>query len=182
MNCKDFFVIRHSWCKNPLKVFGLHEYRPISRFEASAVKVMRPILTREFSFQLILLSLLHCDVDHGVKVGILEDESLKWHLLHVCHPGIMVQFLSFERRYSFLNLTLFLMYWRRVDAVAAAAFRKARVPPASWRQRFPDARLKIHLRLNIVRILWASCYSTVRCEYSQHRLSNFSFISRNNEP
>ena len=29
-------------------VFGLHEYRPIYRFSASAVKVMRPILTREF--------------------------------------------------------------------------------------------------------------------------------------
>ena len=38
---------------------------------------MRLILTREFSFQLILLSLLHCDVDHGVEVDILEDESLE---------------------------------------------------------------------------------------------------------
>ena len=46
------------------------------------------------------------------------------------------------------------MCWHRIDAVAAAAFRRARVSPASWRQRFPDARLKIHLRLNIVRILW----------------------------
>ena len=35
-------------------VFGLHEYRPMYRFEASALKAMRPILTREFSFQLIL--------------------------------------------------------------------------------------------------------------------------------
>ena len=33
-------------------VFGLHEYRTIFRLEASAVKAMRPILTREFSFQL----------------------------------------------------------------------------------------------------------------------------------
>ena len=81
---------------NPLMVFGLHEYRPIYRFEASAVKAMRSILTREFSFQLIwgflytapfsilevyfpntLLSLLHCDVYYGVEVDILEDESLK---------------------------------------------------------------------------------------------------------
>ena len=37
---------------------------------------MRLILTREFSFQLNLLSLLHCDVDHGVEVDILEDESV----------------------------------------------------------------------------------------------------------
>ena len=78
-------------------VFGLHEYCPIYRFEASAVKGMRPILTREFSFQLILkilyrfllsqywkfshpntlLSLLHCDVYHGVEVDILEDEILE---------------------------------------------------------------------------------------------------------
>ena len=43
-------------------VFGLDEYRPIYRLEAFAVKAMRPILAREFSFQLILLSLLHCDV------------------------------------------------------------------------------------------------------------------------
>ena len=135
MNCKDFFVIRHSWCKNPLKVFGLHEYRPISRFEASAVKVMRPILTREFSFQFILLSLLHCDVDHGVKVGILEDESLKWYLLHVCHPGIMVQFLSFERRYSFLNLTLFLdvmtQGWRCCRCCFSRSPRSTRIVKAT---------------------------------------------------
>ena len=58
-------------------VFGLHEYRPIYRFKVSAVKPMRLILTREFSFQLILLSLLHCDVDHGVDVNILEDESFE---------------------------------------------------------------------------------------------------------
>ena len=56
---------------------GLHEYRAISRFEASVVKAMRLILTREFSFQLILLSFLHYDVDHDVEVGILEDESLE---------------------------------------------------------------------------------------------------------
>ena len=77
------------------KSFGLHEYRPIYRFEAPAVKAMRPTLTREFSFQLIwgfctlpffilevshsnsLLSLLHCDVHHGVEVYILEDENLE---------------------------------------------------------------------------------------------------------
>ena len=35
-------------------------------------------------------------------------------------------------------------------------FWGGRVLPASWRQRFPDARLKIHLRFNVVRILWAS--------------------------
>ena len=75
-------------------VFELHEYRPIYRFEASAVKAMRLILTREFSFQLILLSLLHCDVDHGVEVDILEDESLEQYLLHVCRPRIIVLILS----------------------------------------------------------------------------------------
>ena len=49
-SCGDFFVIHHSWWNNPFMVFGLHEYRPIYRFEASAVKAMRPFLTREFSF------------------------------------------------------------------------------------------------------------------------------------
>ena len=58
-------------------VFGLHRYRPLYRFEASAVKALRPILTREFSFQLILLSLLHCDIYHGVEVDILEAENLE---------------------------------------------------------------------------------------------------------
>ena len=38
---------------------------------------MRPILTREFSFQLCFLSLLHRDVDHGVETDILEDVSLE---------------------------------------------------------------------------------------------------------
>ena len=50
------------------------------------------------------------------------------------------------------------MYWHGIAAVAAAAaaaFRGGRVLPASWRQRFPDARLKIHLRFHVVRILWA---------------------------
>ena len=49
------------------------------------------------------------------------------------------------------------MYWHRIaaaPAAAAAAFRGGQVLPASWRQRFPDARLKIHLRFHVVRILW----------------------------
>ena len=58
-------------------VFGLHEYCPIYSFKASAVKAMRPILKREYSFQFFLLSLLHCDVDHGVELDILEDESFE---------------------------------------------------------------------------------------------------------
>ena len=64
-------------------VFGLLEYRQIYRFEASPVKAMRPILTR-ILFPMLevyrpntLLSLLHCDVYHGVEVDILEDESLE---------------------------------------------------------------------------------------------------------
>ena len=39
--------VDHPWRNNPLTVFGLRESRPIYRFEASAVKAMRPILTRE---------------------------------------------------------------------------------------------------------------------------------------
>ena len=42
------FLVEYS---SPLMFLGLHEYRPIYRFEASAVKATRPILTREFSFQ-----------------------------------------------------------------------------------------------------------------------------------
>ena len=46
------------------------------------------------------------------------------------------------------------MYWHRIAAaVAAAAFEEAGFLPASW-QRFPGVRLKIHLRFNIIRILW----------------------------
>ena len=76
-------------------VFGLHENRPIYRCEASAVKAMRPSLSREFSFQLLLgfCTLLRsqywkCGIlifshffsfhfHHGVEVDILEDESLQ---------------------------------------------------------------------------------------------------------
>ena len=50
------------------------------------------------------------------------------------------------------------MYWHKIAAAvaaAAAAFQEAGVLPASWRQRFPDARLKIHLRFKVVRNLWA---------------------------
>ena len=47
------WIVLSSW-NNPLMVFGLHECRPIYRLEASAVKAMRPILTREFTFSLIL--------------------------------------------------------------------------------------------------------------------------------
>ena len=48
------------------------------------------------------------------------------------------------------------MYWHKIAAAAAAAaaFRRSGCLPASWRQRFPDARLKIHRRFNVVRILW----------------------------
>ena len=47
MNCtlaRNLFVIHHSLWNHPLMVFGLHEYRPIYRFEASAVEAVRPIL------------------------------------------------------------------------------------------------------------------------------------------
>ena len=57
VNCtlvRNLCVIHHSWWNSSLVVFELHEYRPNYRFEASAVKATRPILTREFSFQLIL--------------------------------------------------------------------------------------------------------------------------------
>ena len=65
-------------------------------------------------------------------------------------------FLSSRRILSFSGF--WLCFWHRIAAAAAAAaaaFRGGRVLPASWRQRFPDARLKIHLRFNVVRILWA---------------------------
>ena len=53
-SCKNLCVIHHFWWNNPFMVFGLHEYRPIYRFQTYAVEAMRPILTREFSFQLVL--------------------------------------------------------------------------------------------------------------------------------
>ena len=79
--------------------------------------------------------------------------------LHVCHPGIVVQILSSRRIFFFSSVGLCSrMYWHGIAAAAAAAaaaFRGGRVLPASWRRRFPDARLKIHLRFNVVRILWS---------------------------
>ena len=47
------------------------------------------------------------------------------------------------------------MYWHRIAAAAAAAFREGQVLTASWRHKFPDARLRIHLRFNVVRFLWS---------------------------
>ena len=46
--------------------------------------------------------------------------------------------------FLFCNLTLFLHVL--THAAAAAACRGSRLSPATWKQRFPDARLKIHLR------------------------------------
>ena len=83
-------------------VFGLHAYRPIHRFEASAVKATRPIFRREFFFQYVALASSLC-VYHGVEADVLEDERFE-HLLHVCHPVIIIHILSFRRRLSFLLL------------------------------------------------------------------------------
>ena len=48
------------------------------------------------------------------------------------------------------------MYWRKIAAAAAAAFRRDRSLPVSWKQRFPDARSEVRLSFfDIVRILWA---------------------------
>ena len=65
--------------------------------------------------------------------------------LHVCHPGILVLSLSSRRILSFSVVGLCSrMYWHGIAAAAAAAaFRGGRVLPASWRQRFPDARWKV---------------------------------------
>ena len=82
-------------------VFELHDYRQIYNFEASAVKAMRLILTREFSFQFILLSFLLFDVDHGVEVDVLEDES---RIMNVFSTYAIHEFLSkfcSRRRFSF---------------------------------------------------------------------------------
>ena len=75
---------------------------------------------------------------------------------------IMVPILSSRRRFSFSVVGFCLrMYWHRIAAAsaaaaaAAAAFRGGRVLPAPQRQRFPDARLGIRLRFNVVRIFWA---------------------------
>ena len=92
---------------------------------------------------------------HGFEVDLLEDEGFKGMFSSRlasknCHPN------------SVLSKGVGLcpqMYWHRIAAAAAAAaaaFRRGRDLPASWRQRFPDARLKIHIRFNVDRILWAS--------------------------
>ena len=144
MNCtlvRNLCVIHHSWWNNPLVVFGLHEYRPIYRFEASAVKAMRPILTRVFSFQLILgFCTLHRSQHWKYNIAIcrsrfftvtsvmvskytyLKMRVSKECFLHVCRPGIVVLILS-SRRILSLSVIQFCsrMYWHGIAASAAAA-------------------------------------------------------------
>ena len=123
-SCKESLPYLSFLVENPLMVF---EYRPIYGSEASAVKAMRPILTREFSFQLILgfctlpfsqyweynipntlLSLLHCDVYHGVEVGILEDENLKGKFsARLSSWNHSPNFVFSKDSFFFCNLTLF---------------------------------------------------------------------------
>ena len=75
--------------------------------------------------------------------------------LHVCNPGIAVLLILSSRKilsFSVIYLTLFsdVLTWDR-----CCFSRRPGFYPASWRQRFPDARLKIHLRFNFVWILCA---------------------------
>ena len=110
---RNLCAIHHSWWNSPLMVFGLHGCRPIYRFEASAVKAMRPMLTREFSFQLIfgICTLLRsqywkynipirCSRFFTVtsimvsKWTYLKKRVSKECFLHVCHPGIVIPILS----------------------------------------------------------------------------------------
>ena len=128
MNCtfaRNLCVIHHSWWNNSLMVFGLHEYLPIYRFEASAVKAMRPILTREFSVQLILgfctlLRSQHWKYNIPIRcsrfftvtsIMVSKQTYLKTRIskeccLHVCHPGIVVPILSSRRILSFSVIRL----------------------------------------------------------------------------
>ena len=211
MNCifvRIFFcVIPHSWLNNPFMVFGLHEYRPICRFEASAVKAMRPILTREFSFQLIfgfrtllrsqywkyhipirLLSLLHCDVYHGVEVDILEDESLEKCLLHVCHPGnYSPNSVLSKDPFLFCSWTLFSdvidIGLLLPPLLPLLLFEEARFYPHREGNGFPMHAGRCDLRFNIVRILRTLLVifprSAWKIRNTDYRSSSFS---RNDEP
>ena len=143
-------------------VFGLHEYRatnlytwilfPVNfgDFAHSSVHNTGSITSQYVAFASSLCAY------HGVEASVLENERFD---------------LMSSPRMSFRNhrpnsvllkdLSLYViglrsrMYWQRIAAAATAAFWGGQNLPASWRQQFPDARLKIHLRFNVVRILWA---------------------------
>ena len=103
-------------------VFGLYEYLPIHRFEASAVKAMRPILTTcilsnfvhspvlntEVSHTQTLLSLLHCDVHHGeAENKILKEITCtgRWFWIHSSYFSLMSIVNHFVNDYShFIDL------------------------------------------------------------------------------
>ena len=115
-----------------------------THLELLRLKGMRPILTREFSFQLILgfctLSRsqywkfyipIRCSGFFTVtsimvsKYAYLKMRVSKECFLHVCHPWVGVLFLSSRRIHSFSVIWLCSrMYWHRIVATAAAAFRR----------------------------------------------------------
>ena len=141
--------------------------RIIYRFEASAVKAMRPILKRGFSFQLILgfCTLTRSQYwKYNIPIRCSRFFSVTSTMCRSRHTWRWgsrrnVFCTSVIRRVpSFCVIWLCSrVYWHGIAAAAAAAaaaFRGGRVLPASWRKRFPDARLKIHLRFNVVWILW----------------------------
>ena len=181
---RNFCVIHHSWWNDPLMVFGLREYCPIYRFNASAVRAMRLILTSELSCQLILLSLLHGDVDPWCRSRHTWRWESRKYLLHVCHLGIRVQILSSRRRFSFLELDFVLgcidtgLLLPPLLLLEEAAFYTRRegngFPMHAWRFIFVSTLFE-----SFEPYSW---FSTVGCGDSQHRLSKFSSFSRNDEP
>ena len=168
---------------------------------------MRPILTREFSFQLVLgfctLSLSQywkynvptrcsrfftCEVYHGVQVDMLEDENLgvmsSPHMSSRNHSPIF----SSRRILSFSVIWLCSqMYWYGIAAAAAAARRCFSKRPGFYPHRESNSFPMHAWRFIFVSTLFESCepyswHSTVGCEDSQHRLSQLSSFSRNDEP
>ena len=145
-------------CTNIAKfsIFIFTDFKPC--FEASTVKAMRPNLTRKFSFQLILefssqywkydvpircSRLFSFHVHHGVEVDILEDQRFK---------GMFSARLSSRNCGSnsvlFGDLFLYVngLFLGRIDIglpLPPLLLFEDWDLPASWRHRFPDARLKI---------------------------------------
>ena len=202
-SCQGIFCVsRQPWWNNPLMVFGLHEYRPIYRFEASAVKAMRPILTHESSFQLILgfctlhrsqhwkfnhpntlLSLLHCDVYYGVEVR----HTWRWESRIMSSPRVSSRnqspnFVLWKDRFSFLQLDFVL---EGIDIRIAAADRCCRCC-FSRRPGFTRIVKENGFPMHAWRFIFVSTlfesyepyswYSKVGCDDSQHRLSKCYFL------
>ena len=179
-------MMHHYWWKNPPMVFGLHEYCPIYRLDASAVKAIRLILIHDFSFQLILFSLLHWS-----RSWCRSGHTWRWSFWIMSSPRVSFRNLSPNSVFS-TDSVLFCS-WTVLGCIDKGLLQPSLLllllskEAGGYRHRESNGFPMHAWRFIFVLTLFESCepywrYSTVGIEDSQHRLSKFSSFSRNNEP